>query len=119
MAFVFYDTETTGTDTTFDQILQFAAILTDDDFHELDRFEIRCRLLPHVIPAPGALLATRPIDPEPRPVGPRPLPLQDPFTGSGDACAIGGRPPILLLVATVASRDVRAMDGSTQAGSNL
>ena len=25
----FYDTETTGTDTTFDQILQFAAILTD------------------------------------------------------------------------------------------
>ena len=59
MAFVFYDTETTGTDTTFDQILQFAAILTDEDFRELDRFEIRCRLLPHVIPAPGALLATR------------------------------------------------------------
>jgi exodeoxyribonuclease-1 len=59
MAFVFYDTETTGTDTTFDQILQFAAILTDDDFRELDRFEIRCRLLPHMIPAPGALLATR------------------------------------------------------------
>jgi hypothetical protein len=48
MAFVFYDTETTGTDTTFDQILQFAAILTDGDFRELDRFEIRCRLMPHV-----------------------------------------------------------------------
>jgi exodeoxyribonuclease-1 len=59
MKFVFYDTETTGTDTTFDQILQFAAILTDSDLNELDRFEIRCRLLPHVIPAPGALLATR------------------------------------------------------------
>lgn len=59
MAFVFYDTETTGTDTTFDQILQFAAIRTDDDLNELDRFEIRCRLLPHVVPAPGALLATR------------------------------------------------------------
>ena len=59
MAFVFYDTETTGTDTTFDQILQFAAILTDDDFHELDRFEIRCRLMPHVVPAPGALRANR------------------------------------------------------------
>ena len=57
--FVFYDTETTGTDTTFDQILQFAAILTDADLNELDRFEIRSRLLPHVIPAPGALLATR------------------------------------------------------------
>lgn len=59
MSFVFYDTETTGTDTTFDQILQFAAIWTDDELNELDRFETRCRLLPHVIPAPGALLATR------------------------------------------------------------
>ena len=59
MNFVFYDTETTGTDTTFDQILQFAAILTDADLNELDRFETRCRLLPHVVPAPGALLATR------------------------------------------------------------
>jgi exodeoxyribonuclease-1 len=59
MNFVFYDTETTGTDTTFDQILQFAAIRTDDDLNELDRFEIRCRLLRHVVPAPGALLATR------------------------------------------------------------
>ena len=57
--FVFYDTETTGTDTTFDQILQFAAIKTDADLNELDRFETRCRLLPHVVPAPGALLATR------------------------------------------------------------
>lgn len=59
MSFIFYDTETSGTDTTFDQILQFAAIRTDDDLNELDRFEIRCRLLPHVVPAPGALLATR------------------------------------------------------------
>lgn len=59
MNFIFYDAETTGTDTTFDQILQFAAILTDADLNELDRFETRCRLLPHVIPAPGALLATR------------------------------------------------------------
>lgn len=59
MNFVFYDTETTGTDTTFDQILQFAAILTDANLNELNRFETRCRLLPHVIPAPGALLAKR------------------------------------------------------------
>ncbi|WP_170518776.1 exonuclease domain-containing protein [Ruegeria atlantica] len=59
MTFIFYDTETTGTDTTFDQVLQFAAILTDADLNELDRFETRCRLLPHVIPAPGALLTTR------------------------------------------------------------
>lgn len=58
MSFVFYDTETTGIDTSFDQILQFAAIRTDDDLNELDRFEIRCRLLPHIIPAPRALLTT-------------------------------------------------------------
>ena len=58
MGFVFYDTETTGTDTAFDQILQFAAILTDDQLNELERFEIRCRLLPHIVPAPGAMRVT-------------------------------------------------------------
>ena len=58
MALVFYDTETTGTDPFFDQILQFAAIKTDEQFNELDRFEIRCRLLPHVVPHPMAMLVT-------------------------------------------------------------
>ena len=58
MTFVFYDTETTGSDTFYDQILQFAAIKTDDALNELDRFEIRCRIQPHVLPAPGALLVT-------------------------------------------------------------
>ena len=59
MSFVFYDLETTGIDHAFDQILQFAAILTDRDLNELDRFEVRCRLLPHVVPSPGALAITR------------------------------------------------------------
>ena len=58
MPYVFYDTETTGTQTAFDQILQFAAIKTDDNFNELDRFNIRCSLLPHIIPSPGALRVT-------------------------------------------------------------
>lgn len=58
MSFVFYDTETTGTETAFDQILQFAAIRTDNDFNEQDWVEIRCRLLPHVVPAPGAMRVT-------------------------------------------------------------
>ena len=58
MSYVFYDTETTGVTTAFSQILQFAAIRTDDDLIEIDRFEVRCRLLPHVIPSPGALLVT-------------------------------------------------------------
>lgn len=58
MPFVFYDTETTGTSRHYDQILQFAAIRTDDDLNEIDRFELRCRLLPHIIPTAGALLVT-------------------------------------------------------------
>jgi len=58
MTYVFYDTETTGTLTSFDQILQFGAIRTDQDLNELERFDIRCRLLPYVVPAPGALRVT-------------------------------------------------------------
>jgi exodeoxyribonuclease I len=54
----FYDTETTGTDTAFDQILQFAAIRTDENLREVEQFEIRCRMLPHVVPSAGALIAT-------------------------------------------------------------
>jgi len=58
MALVFYDTETTGIETFYDQILQFAAIKTDADLKELDRFEIRCRLSPYCVPAPGAMRVT-------------------------------------------------------------
>lgn len=58
MSLIFYDTETTGTETFFDQILQFAAIQTDEELKEIDRIEIRCRLLPHVVPAPGAMRVT-------------------------------------------------------------
>lgn len=58
MGFVFYDTETTGTDTSFDQILQFAAVRTDHELNEIERFDIRCRLLPHVVPTPEALRIT-------------------------------------------------------------
>ena len=58
MAMVFYDTETTGTNLHFDQILQFAAILTDNDLNEIDRFEIRTRLLPNVVASPAAMSVT-------------------------------------------------------------
>ena len=58
MPFIFYDTETTGTRTFFDQILQFAAIKTDDELNVLDTFNIHCRLLPYIVPAPGALITT-------------------------------------------------------------
>jgi len=56
---IFYDTETSGTSSAFDQILQFAAIRTDGGLGEVGRFEIRSRLLPYVVPAPGALRVTR------------------------------------------------------------
>ena len=59
MAFVFYDTETTGTETDFDQIVQFAAIRTDDNLNELEGYQLRCRLLPYIVPHPGALATTK------------------------------------------------------------
>lgn len=58
MAFIFYDTETTGINVHFDQILQFAAILTDDNLVEVERFEIRSRLLPNTVASPGAMNVT-------------------------------------------------------------
>lgn len=54
--FVFFDTETTGLRPGWDQIVHFAAIRTDADLNEIDRFEARCRLQPHVVPHPIALL---------------------------------------------------------------
>ena len=59
MPFAFYDLETSGTNPAYDQPLQFAAVLTDDRLKPLDEFNIRCRLSPHVLPAPGALKVTR------------------------------------------------------------
>ena len=63
--YIVYDTETTGLDTTFDQILQFAAILADDELREIDQFSLRCRRLPYIVPSPSAMLVTgvRPADP--------------------------------------------------------
>ena len=58
MAFIFYDTETTGTAPAFDQILQFAAIQTDEQLNELATIDTRCRILPWVVPSPKALVVT-------------------------------------------------------------
>jgi exodeoxyribonuclease-1 len=59
MSYVFYDCETTGVNRSFDQILQFAAIRTDDQLREVDRFEVRSRLLPHIAPSVTAIRANR------------------------------------------------------------
>lgn len=58
MAFILYDIETSGLNKRFDQILQFAAVRTDADLIETDRFETRSRLMPHIVPSPAALLVT-------------------------------------------------------------
>lgn len=58
MNFAFFDLETTGISPAFDHPLQFAAILTDGDFNEIERVDMRCRLAPHVIPSPQALAVT-------------------------------------------------------------
>lgn len=68
MTFVFYDLETTGISPAFDQPLQFAAILTDGEFREIERVNLRCRIAPHIIPSPWALAVT----------GVRPAQLRDP-----------------------------------------
>jgi exodeoxyribonuclease I len=58
MHFAFYDLETTGISPAFDQPLQFAAILTDGEFREIERVNLRCRIAPHIIPSPWALAVT-------------------------------------------------------------
>ncbi|MGY3647082.1 DNA polymerase III epsilon subunit-like protein [Bradyrhizobium sp. LM4.3] len=58
LAFVSYDVETTGLNKRFDQILQFAAVRTDVDLVETERFETRSRLMPQVAPSPKALHLT-------------------------------------------------------------
>ena len=56
--YVFYDFETSGANVAFDQPLQFAAILTDNNFQEKKSIDIRCRLSPHILPAPWAMQVT-------------------------------------------------------------
>ena len=60
--FVFYDTETSGLSAEFDQIFQFAAVVTDADFNEIESINVRCRRQPHIVPSFGALMTTG-IDP--------------------------------------------------------
>ncbi len=56
--YIFYDTEATGLDTDFTQLLQVALVFTDDDLNILSSKKAECRRAPWVIPAPGAMLIT-------------------------------------------------------------
>jgi len=57
--FLFYDIETTGLNKAFDQVLQFAAIRTDRQLNEIERYRLTVRLRPDVIPSPGAMITNR------------------------------------------------------------
>ena len=61
--FVFYDTETTGLNVAFDQILQLAMIKTDPSFSEddpgVETVNLRIRRARHIVPSPTAMLTTR------------------------------------------------------------
>lgn len=54
--YLFYDIETTGLNHAFDQVLQFAAIRTDLQLNELERYELQVKLNADVVPAPGAII---------------------------------------------------------------
>lgn len=58
VSFIVYDLETTGLNARYDQIVQFGAIRFDARLNIIDRFHIRSRLQPHVVPSPGALAVT-------------------------------------------------------------
>jgi len=53
---VFYDFETCSSNVSYGQIIQAAAVLVNDNFQELDRYEGRCKLSPGIIPECMALL---------------------------------------------------------------
>jgi exodeoxyribonuclease-1 len=57
--YLFYDIETTGLNKAFDQILQFAAIRTDRQLNEIERYTLTIKLRPDVIPSPGAMITNR------------------------------------------------------------
>jgi exodeoxyribonuclease-1 len=59
MNIVFYDLETTGRSPHWDQIIQIAAIYTDQNLNVLDKININCRLNSFCIPEPEALLVNR------------------------------------------------------------
>ena len=59
MNYVFYDFETSGIDVSFDQPIQIAAVLVDEQFNILEQLNEKCRLRDGIIPHPKALLVTK------------------------------------------------------------
>jgi exodeoxyribonuclease-1 len=59
---VFYDTETTGIQKDFSQILQCGSVLTNSSLDTVDEQNIGCAPLPWVIPQPMAMITNKKID---------------------------------------------------------
>ena len=57
--YVFYDCETCSSNVSYGQIIEAGAVLVNDDFQELDRYEGRCRLSPGIIPEAMALIVNK------------------------------------------------------------
>ena len=54
VSYVFNDTETTGLNINFSQIIQIGSILTSETFDQIDSLDEECQILPWVVPDPGA-----------------------------------------------------------------
>ena len=60
--YVFTDTETTGLDINFSQIIQVGSILTDESLHQENSQDIGCSLLPWIVPSPEAYLVHKKVE---------------------------------------------------------
>ena len=60
--YIFTDTETTGLDINFSQIIQVGSILTDEDLNQEETQDIGCNLLPWIVPTPEAFLVHKKVD---------------------------------------------------------
>ena len=59
LCFVFTDTETTGLNINFSQIIQVGSLLTDESLVVEEEQDLSSKLLPWVIPSPEALLVNK------------------------------------------------------------
>ena len=56
---IFYDLETTGRSSYWDQIIQIAAVCTDENFNILDEINLIGKLNSFSVPNPEALLVNK------------------------------------------------------------
>ncbi|MAK14514.1 MAG: exonuclease [Proteobacteria bacterium] len=61
-SYVFNDTETTGLNTWFSQIIQIGSVLTDNEFNVEEELNLNSKVLPWVVPTKGAYETHRQIN---------------------------------------------------------